>query len=146
MKENKNSISLNHNLLTEKTSFEEFQENLKKSIFGVLFVLLKAQDFSILVDIIFLILEILQFMSFPFNAEVTSIIYLYSSKISGKRTSLILYPTFSNTSRSLCFLRTMKKCTKSHFTFVYALLYLLFSILHMLVTLSQGIDSVRFGL
>ena len=145
MKENKNNISLNHNLLTEKTSFEEFEENLKKSIFGVLFVLLKAQDFSILVDIIFLILEILQFMSFPFNAEVRLKI-IYSSKISGKRTSLILYPTFSNTSRSLCFLRTMKKCTKSHFTFVYALLYLLFSILHMLVTLSQGIDSVRFGL
>jgi hypothetical protein len=111
MKENKNNISLNHNLLTEKTSFEEFEENLKKSIFGVLFVLLKAQDFSILVDIIFLILEILQFMSFPFNAEVRLKI-IYSSKISGKRTSLILYPTFSNTSRSLFFLRIMKKCIK----------------------------------
>jgi hypothetical protein len=70
MKENKNSISLNQNLLTEKTSFEQFEENLKKSIFGVLFVLLKAQDFSIWVDIIFLTLELLQFMSFPFNVEV----------------------------------------------------------------------------
>ena len=70
MKEHKNNISLNQNLLTEKTSFEIYEENLKKSIFGVLFVLLKTQDFSIWVDIIFLSLELLQFMSFPFNQEV----------------------------------------------------------------------------
>lgn len=70
MKESKNNISLNQNLLTERTAFEQFEENLKKSLFGVLFVLLKTQDFSIWVDIIFLTLELLQFMSFPFNNEV----------------------------------------------------------------------------
>lgn len=67
MKDNKNSVSLNLNLLTEKTQFEKFEENLKLSIFGVLFVLLKNQDFSIWVEIIFVILELLQFMAFPFN-------------------------------------------------------------------------------
>ena len=70
MKETKNSISLNQNLLTEKTSFEEFEDNLKQSIFGVLFVLLKTQEFSVLVELIFLTLEILQFMSFPFKEQV----------------------------------------------------------------------------
>ena len=90
MKENKNSISLNQNLLSEKTSFEQFEENLKKSIFGVLFVLLKTQDFSIWVDIIFLTLELLQFMSFPFNKEVQTHIYnKFSFKEYGKKTNSV---------------------------------------------------------
>lgn len=122
MKENKNNISLNHNLLTEKTSFEEFEENLKKSIFGVLFVLLKTQDFSILVDIIFLTLEILQFMAFPFNGEVKFKL-IYSSKTFGKRINFLQFPTFLNTFKSLFSLRIMKKCIKSLFTYVYVLLY-----------------------
>jgi hypothetical protein len=50
MKEHQNNITLNDNFLTEKSAFEKFEENVKKIIFGVLFVLLKSQDFSIVVD------------------------------------------------------------------------------------------------
>jgi hypothetical protein len=70
MKEGKNSVSLNLNLLTEKTSFEKLEEKLKVSIFGVLYVLLKNQDVSIWVEIIFIILQLLQFLAFPFNGLV----------------------------------------------------------------------------
>lgn len=70
MKDGKNNISLNLNLLTEKTAFENLEENLKLSVFGVLFVLLKNQDFSIWTEIIFIILQMLQFMSFAFSKVV----------------------------------------------------------------------------
>ena len=49
MKEEKEEnlhLSIDKNLLTEKSSFEEFEENLKKAIFGVLFVLLRSEEFS----------------------------------------------------------------------------------------------------
>ena len=70
MKDGKNSVSLNLNLLNEKTSFEKLEENLKASIFGVLYVLLKNQSFSIWVEIIFVIIQLLQFMAFPFRPLV----------------------------------------------------------------------------
>lgn len=70
MKDSKGIISLNLNLLTDKTKFEKLEENLKHSIFSVLFVMLKNQEFSIWVEIIFVILQLLQFMSFPFNSIV----------------------------------------------------------------------------
>lgn len=70
MKDGKNSYSLNFNLLTEKTTFEKLEENLKYSIFGVLFVLLKNQDFSMWTEIILVILQLLQFMSFGFHKVV----------------------------------------------------------------------------
>jgi hypothetical protein len=70
MKDGKNSSSLNFNLLTEKTSFEKLEENLKYSIFGVLFLLLKNKDFSIWTEIILIILQLLQFMSFAFQKVV----------------------------------------------------------------------------
>jgi hypothetical protein len=77
MKDAKNNISLNLNLLTDKTAFEKLEENLKISIFGVLFVLLKNQDFSIWVEIIFVILQLLQFMAFPFNKVVKNKIFKF---------------------------------------------------------------------
>jgi hypothetical protein len=67
MRDNRNNLSLNLNLLTEKTGFEKLEEQLKTSIFGVLYVMLKNQEFSIWVEIIFIILQLLQFMSFPFS-------------------------------------------------------------------------------
>ena len=67
MRDNRNSLSLNLNLLTEKTGFEKLEEQLKTSMFGVLFVMLKNQEFSIWIEIIFIVLQLLQFMSFPFN-------------------------------------------------------------------------------
>jgi hypothetical protein len=70
MKDGKNSVSLNLNLLNEKTSFEKLEESLKASIFGVLYVLLKNQSFSIWVEIIFVIIQLLQFMAFPFRPLV----------------------------------------------------------------------------
>ncbi len=74
MKDGKNSVSLNLNLLNEKTSFEKLEENLKASIFGVLYVLLKNQSFSIWVEIIFVIIQLLQFMAFPFRPLVNTIL------------------------------------------------------------------------
>ncbi len=71
MKEYQNNITLDHNFLTEKSAFEKFEGNVKKIIFGVLFVLLKSQDFSFVFDVILLIFETLQFMWFPFNSQVT---------------------------------------------------------------------------
>ena len=72
MKDGKNNVSINLNLLTEKTSFEKLEENLKVSIFGVLFVLLKNQDFSMWTEIILIILQLLQFMSFAFSKVVNT--------------------------------------------------------------------------
>ncbi len=70
MKERKNNVSINFNLLTEKTSFEKLEENLKTSIFSILFVLLKNKDSSVWTEIILIILQLLQFMSFTFNKVV----------------------------------------------------------------------------
>ena len=70
MKDGKNSLSLNLNLLVEKTKFESLYDNLKLSLFGVLFMLLKNQDFSIWVEVIFVILQLFQLMAFPFNPLV----------------------------------------------------------------------------
>ena len=71
MKDGKNNLSMNLNLLTEKTSFEKLEEKIKSSIFAVLFVLLKNQDFSIWVEIIFVFIQLFQFMSFSFSKKVT---------------------------------------------------------------------------
>jgi len=79
MKEGKEEnlhLSIDKNLLAEKSSFEEFEENLKKAIFGVLFVLLRSEEFSFFVEVLFLLLELLQFMSFPFNDRVNYIFTL----------------------------------------------------------------------
>jgi len=76
MKDGKNNLSINFNSLTQKTSFEKFEENLKHSIFGVLFVLLKNQDFNMWTEIILIIFQLLQFMSFAFSKVVWLILIL----------------------------------------------------------------------
>ena len=66
MKDSKNNVSMNLNLLAEKSAFEKFEENLKISIFGVLYVLLKNQNFSIWMEFIFVFIQLFQFLSFSF--------------------------------------------------------------------------------
>lgn len=70
MKDGRANVSINLNLLTEKTSFEILEETFKSSIFAVLFVLLKNQDFSLWIEIIFILTQLLQFMSFSFSPIV----------------------------------------------------------------------------
>jgi hypothetical protein len=69
MKE-RGDVSLNLNLLNEKSAFEKFEENLKISIFSVLFVLLKNQDYNLWLEIILIVLQLLQFLAFPFRPIV----------------------------------------------------------------------------
>jgi hypothetical protein len=79
-KEKKN-LSLKHNLLVEKTPFEKFEENLKNSIFGVLFVLLKEEEGSVYLELVLILFELLQLMVYPFNKNVNLIYFLFKSLI-----------------------------------------------------------------
>ena len=66
----KNDRALKHNLLIEKTRFEKLEENIKYSIFGVLFVLLKEEDGSVLLELVLIGFELLQLLVYPFNQYV----------------------------------------------------------------------------
>lgn len=71
MKEKKKNFIINKINPDEFSSFEKFEQKLKESIFGVLYVLLKDDNSSSLVlDFIFTIIEFIQFMMFPFNETV----------------------------------------------------------------------------
>jgi hypothetical protein len=71
MKERKKNFIINKINPDEFTSFEKFEQKLKESIFGVLYVLLKDDNSSSLaLDIVFTIIEFVQFMMFPFNETV----------------------------------------------------------------------------
>jgi hypothetical protein len=70
MKDNKNNLSLNLNLLTDKTGFEKLEEEVKIAIFSVIYFMLKNQEFSIWIEVIYIVLQLLQLMSFPFNPIV----------------------------------------------------------------------------
>lgn len=76
MKVAKNTNSIHLNLLNGKTNFEKIEEDLKISIFGVLFVLLKNKDFNIYFEIFVILLQFLQFTSFAFY-KVVKIIKLF---------------------------------------------------------------------
>ena len=95
MKEDKENIHLDigKNLLEEKSQFEEFEDNLKKAIFGVLFVLLRSEEFSFLVEVLFLLLELLQFLSFPFHYRVLYII-IFSLITFGREASINMFNLF----------------------------------------------------
>ncbi len=84
MKDGRNNVSLNLNLLNEKTSFEKFEESLKLSIFGVLYYLLKNQDFNLWVEIIFIILQLLQFTAYSFRPLVSLLTITQNFKINLK--------------------------------------------------------------
>lgn len=66
----KNDRALKHNLLVEKTKFEKLEENIKNSIFGVLFVLLKEEDGSVYLELVLIGFELLQLLVYPFNQYV----------------------------------------------------------------------------
>lgn len=71
MKDSKNNVSMNLNLLAEKSAFEKLEENLKHSIFGVLYVLLKNQTVSIWMEFIFIFIQMFQLLSFPLSIIVS---------------------------------------------------------------------------
>ncbi len=70
MKEGKSDMNFNLNALTEKNSFEKFEENIKKSFFGVVYLLLKSQSFSAWAEITFAIIQLLQLMAYCFRPLV----------------------------------------------------------------------------
>jgi hypothetical protein len=70
MKESKSDIALKKNFFSEKTSLEKFEEKIKNSIFTVLFVLLKHEEFDLEIEMLSLLIETFQFMYYPFTANV----------------------------------------------------------------------------
>ncbi len=102
MKDNKNNLSLNLNLLTDKTGFEKLEEEFKTAIFSVIYFMLKNQEFSIWIEIIFIVLQLLQLMSFPFNPMVIYINIVRQSmeKQLYLHTSFKFPPIFPNSSLS----------------------------------------------
>jgi len=74
MLQNKNRDSLNQELFNHKTFFEKLEDNYKQTLFDVLFLLLKSQDVSMNLEIFFLSMELLQFLSFPLHPLVTNYI------------------------------------------------------------------------
>ena len=66
MKDKKSEIALKKNFFSEKSSLEKLEEKIKTSIFTVLFVLLKHEEFDYELEMISLLIEIFQFMYYPF--------------------------------------------------------------------------------
>ena len=60
-----------NNVDSEQGAFEKFETELKNTIFGVLFVLLKEQEVSIYIYFILSIIQFLQLMIFPFHTTVS---------------------------------------------------------------------------
>ena len=73
----KEGVSINLNL-GEKSTFEKMEEMFKSTIFSVFFVLLKKQDFSFLLEILKVSIQLMQLLSFSFNPLVN----ISSNKIS----------------------------------------------------------------
>ena len=68
---NKSSID------NEKSTFERFESELKNSIFGVLFVLLKDEETSIYGSFLVGLIQFLQMLLFPFHSEVINLNIYY---------------------------------------------------------------------
>ncbi len=80
----KKTENFNLNSQNEKSAFELLGEKLKTLMFGVTFVLLKQQSFSLWAEMTFIILQFLQFMAFAFRPVVIFILLiLYSLGVSG---------------------------------------------------------------
>lgn len=56
----------------DKSAFEKFEIELKNTVFGVLFVLLKEEEGSIWISSLFVFIEFFQILGFTFSAEVIS--------------------------------------------------------------------------
>jgi hypothetical protein len=59
-----------NNLDSELGAFEKFEQELKNTIFGVLFVLLKEQEISIYTTLILAIIQFIQLLIFPFHETI----------------------------------------------------------------------------
>ena len=55
---------------SEKTAFEKFEQELKGTIFGVLFVLLKDEDTTFWKLVTMMFIDFVQLLNFPFNTSV----------------------------------------------------------------------------
>lgn len=68
------TTALQQNFFQEKSKFELIEEKVKKTIFGVLNILLKFDDGSFFAELLSLINETCQFLYYPFYAPVSSYI------------------------------------------------------------------------
>jgi len=59
-----------NNLDTDLGTFERFEIEVKNTIFGVLFVLLKEQEISVYTALILAVIQFLQLLIFPFHNTV----------------------------------------------------------------------------
>src|SRR5690348_2163619 len=62
-----------NNIDSEKGAFERFESELKTTIFGVLFMLLKDEEMSIYTSIIIAVIQFLQILYFPFHPEINKL-------------------------------------------------------------------------
>jgi len=60
-----------NNIDSELGAFEKFEQELKNTIFGVLFVLLKEQEISIYTTLILALIQFIQLLIFPFHETVS---------------------------------------------------------------------------
>jgi hypothetical protein len=72
LKTNSNSNANKNAIDSEKSAFERFESELKNTIFGVLFVLLKDEEVSIWITFIFTFIEFFQIITFAFHENVKS--------------------------------------------------------------------------
>ena len=70
MNENK-KVRINVDADQEKTAFEKFEEDVKQTIFNVLYVLLKDDEHSHWKHIILLMSDFIQIYNFSFSKEVS---------------------------------------------------------------------------
>jgi hypothetical protein len=61
------------NIDSEKGAFERFETELKNSIFGVLFLILKDDEMSIVLAFIISVIQFLQILYFPFHPIINAI-------------------------------------------------------------------------
>jgi hypothetical protein len=67
----KGEMSMTQNTgFREKSKFEKIEEQLKLSIFGVLFVLLKQGESDFTMEVVSLLSELFQFLYYPFTIYV----------------------------------------------------------------------------
>ena len=77
MKDIANVKFLKSHLFRETTHHNKgIQTQIKHSIFGLIYLLLKNQDINLWIEIITILFQLLQLLAFPFITEVT-IIYIY---------------------------------------------------------------------
>lgn len=63
-------INKNIEIKKENTQFEKYEMKIKEGLFNLIYVLLKLQNDQIWIQIIIIIIEALQLLSFPFSLRV----------------------------------------------------------------------------